>query len=41
MGLFAGGTMTFLLVGMIVGNHPAQSTGKSAPNNTIEPSVLV
>ena len=39
MGLIAGGTLTFLLVGMIAGNHPASPVVKRATSDVIGPTA--
>jgi hypothetical protein len=40
MGLFAGGTMTFLLVGMIAGSHATTSHGNAVHTDRVKPTVI-
>lgn len=40
MGLFAGGSITFLLVGMIAGSHPSVSTGVHGSGSQVEPTGM-
>ncbi len=40
MGLFAGGSVTFLLVGMIAGSHTAAPLGAHGISGSIEPNGL-